>query len=263
MNYPELLSRVAAKTGLEPPQAETPTKVVLSVLGERLSAKEAHDLASELPRQVKKPLEDAPTHGREYAAGDFVHQVAEREKVSEPEAREHVQAVLSTVREAVSTGEYRDVAAEMWRDPAYRDLWQWSTPAQPRLTYDEFLERVQERTGLERVLAELATQATISTLAERISGGEAEDVARELPPELRNWIAKTAEYPERFGADEFIRRVVTKVPELKPEETEDIVRAVLTTLREEVSRKEVLDTLSQLPMDIRRLFAQRIEGGGP
>jgi uncharacterized protein (DUF2267 family) len=263
VNYPELLDRVAEKTGLQPPEAEVPTKVVLSVLGERLSAKEAHDLASELPRQVKRPLVNAPAHGREYGAGDFVHQVAEREKVPEPKAREHVQAVLSTVREAVSTGEYRDVAAEMWRDPAYRDLWTWSKPAGARIGYDEFLERVQERTGLGRALAELATQATVSTLAERISGGDAEEVALELPVELRQWMQKTSGSAERFGAEEFVRRVAAKVPDLKPEETDDVVRAVLTTLREGVSRKEVLDTLSQLPMDVRRLFAQRMEGAGP
>ncbi len=262
MNYPELLNRVAEKAGLEPPEAERPTQVVLSVLGERLSAKEARDLASELPRQVKPTLEQVPAHGREYGAGEFVHLVAEREKVPEPEAREHVQAVLSTVREAVSTGEYRDVAAEMWRDPGYRDLWLWSRPP-TRMTYDEFLEHVQERTGLDRPLAELATQATVSTLAERISGGEAEDVAAELPPELLSWMAKSAEYPEVFGAEDFVRRVRAKVPALQPEEAEDVVRAVLTTVREVVSRKEVLDTLSQLPMDVRRLFAQRIEGAGP
>jgi uncharacterized protein (DUF2267 family) len=76
-------------------------------------------------------------------------------------------------------------------------------------------------------------------------------------------MAKSAEYPEVFGAEDFIRRVRARVPALKPEEAEDVVRAVLTTLREVVSRKEVLDTLSQLPMDVRRLFAQRIEGGRP
>jgi nucleotide-binding universal stress UspA family protein len=69
------------KTGLDRAHAEGAIQSVLSALGERLSEKEARDLASGLPRELKPRLENVPGHGRPYRADDFVRlvQVAERE----------------------------------------------------------------------------------------------------------------------------------------------------------------------------------------
>jgi hypothetical protein len=51
--------------------------------------------------------------------------------------------------------------------------------------YDEFLGHVQHRARLgSRGEAERATRATLETLAERLVGGEAHDLASQLPPEL-------------------------------------------------------------------------------
>lgn len=181
MTYEDFLERVYQKAGLQQKRAEVATQAVLSVLGERISEKEARDLASELTRELKLMLENVRGHRRGYLAREFVRLVAEREGVPEADARLHTRAVLSTVREAVSRGELGDVLAELWRDPEYEEL--WAAPAveshgpmgtggdEVRLNYDEFLSRVRRRAGLDREVAELVAQATLTTLAERITRG--------------------------------------------------------------------------------------------
>jgi uncharacterized protein (DUF2267 family) len=149
MKYEDFLARVAQKAGLDRGQAAAATQSVLSVLGESLSEKKAQDLASQLPRELKIVLENAPGHGRPRLASEFVQLVGERESIPESQARLHTQAVLSTLREAVDRGEMRDVISELWRDPEYAELWAPPLVAAPpppaeepeaaevRLTYEE------------------------------------------------------------------------------------------------------------------------------
>jgi uncharacterized protein (DUF2267 family) len=220
MNYDTFVERVRQKTGLDRDHAEVAIQSVLSALGERLSEKEARDLASELPRELKPTLENVPGHGRRYRADDFVRLVGDRERVAEPAARLHTQAVLSTMSEAVSRGELADILAEMWADPEFDELWaepeaaSTGPPAtassEAQVSYEEFLSRVQQRTGLDRAATETLTQATLATLAERITRGEADDLAAQLPIELRPWLEHTGSEAERFSAREFIRRVESK-----------------------------------------------------
>jgi uncharacterized protein (DUF2267 family) len=52
-------------------------------------------------------------------------------------------------------------------------------------------------------------RATLTTLAERISAGEARDLAAQLPPELAPWL-NVDKRSERFDVDEFLRRVTER-----------------------------------------------------
>ena len=49
------------------------------------------------------------------------------------------------------------------------------------MKYDEFIARVAENVGVSSAEAEKLPSATLETLAERISGGEARDLAAQLP----------------------------------------------------------------------------------
>jgi uncharacterized protein (DUF2267 family) len=60
-------------------------------------------------------------------ADEFVAKVAEREGVSPEQAREHVEAVLATLRESVTPGECNDIEAQLSDD--YRDLLAATTSA--------------------------------------------------------------------------------------------------------------------------------------
>ena len=53
------------------------------------------------------------------------------------------------------------------------------------MDYEHFITTVQHEAGVSKDEAERAVGATLTTLAERISGGEANDIAKQLPSELR------------------------------------------------------------------------------
>ena len=264
MQYDDFINRVSQKIGLPREHAEVATQSVLSILAERLSQKEARDLASQLARELKPMLENVPRHGQGYLAREFVQLVADRERVPAADARVHAKAVLSTLRQAVSSGELGDVLSELWRDPEYEELWGEPAGAPPVPALDELsigheklLTSVQQRTGLDRTSSELAMRATLTTLAERITRGESEDVAAQLPPELRPWLQRTSQDAESFSAREFIRRVAQRMGGTGRQEAERAARAVLVTLREVVSEAEMHDMFSQLPAEILRLFSPR------
>src|SRR2546423_9481935 len=75
-----------------------------------------------------------------------------------------------------------------------------------RMDYQRFLAIVEGAAAIPRESAERAVRATLQTLAERIAGGEARDLAEQLPPELAPWLATTSG-AERFDVDAFLRRV--------------------------------------------------------
>jgi uncharacterized protein (DUF2267 family) len=116
----------------------------------------------------------------------------------------------------------------------------------------EFLTSVAQRANVEPDTARVLASATLTTLAERISGGEARDLAAQLPRTAQDPLRSGAEDAEAFDADEFVRRVGDRT-HFEPGPAEDAARAVLVTVREAVSPGEFDDVTSQLPQDYRAL----------
>lgn len=131
------------------------------------------------------------------------------------------------------------------------------------MTYDDFINAVAERAGVSTEQAITITNATLETLAERISGGEAKDLAAQLPGRLAARLAKspTREYAEPFNLDEFIRRVSMGAG-LEAAMAENAARAVLTTLREAVAGYEFRDMIAQLPKEFWRVLEPAGASGG-
>jgi uncharacterized protein (DUF2267 family) len=123
------------------------------------------------------------------------------------------------------------------------------------MKYEEIIALVSERTGLYGGEAVALTRATLTTLAERISGGEARDLAAQLPGPLQDSLLPTEEEAEGFSFDEFVDRVSERSG-LDPAVAETGVVAVMTTLRDAVTPSEFDNVLSQLPRDFQRLSAQ-------
>jgi uncharacterized protein (DUF2267 family) len=118
--------------------------------------------------------------------------------------------------------------------------------------YGEFIGGVAERAGVSTDDAEALTHATLQTLADRISGGEAEDVAAGLPDVLQSlMLPPRAKQAERFGLDEFLRRVSDRAG-VPAAQARDGARAVLTTVRETVEG-EFEDVMMQLPREFEEL----------
>jgi uncharacterized protein (DUF2267 family) len=120
------------------------------------------------------------------------------------------------------------------------------------MDYEEFEEKVAGRASVPRDRAGVLIQATLQTLAERITGGEADDLAAQLPKQMKEWLTGTGEPAESFGLDEFIRRVSERA-QVPPAEAGDAARAVFTTLREAVTGGEFDDMMSQLPNEFSEL----------
>ena len=120
------------------------------------------------------------------------------------------------------------------------------------MDYATFTRTTAQRAGVPEEAAERIEHATLRTLADRISGGEAQDLAAQLPGPLKDDLSPPREDAEAFGVDEFVRRVAER-GDVGPDEARTGAVAVLTTVREAVTPGEFDDVLSQLPQEYREL----------
>jgi putative intracellular protease/amidase/uncharacterized protein (DUF2267 family) len=124
----------------------------------------------------------------------------------------------------------------------------------PSSDHEAFARAVGEAADLEGDAVERAIEATLVTLGERISEGEARDLARHLPDSLTRLIVQRGP-AQGFGADEFFRRVAEREG-TDAEAAERHARAVVAALARREGRKELHDMISQLPHELReRLLA--------
>ncbi|GLV60274.1 hypothetical protein KDH_70940 [Dictyobacter sp. S3.2.2.5] len=132
------------------------------------------------------------------------------------------------------------------------------------MKHDEFMGQVQHRARLSsRGEAERATRATLETLAERLAGGEAQDLAAQLPPEIGDYLRDTwSAKGERFSLHEFFQRVSLR-ERVDVQKATFHARAVIDVLKEAVSQGELKDARAQLPADFNRLFEAGSEGKMP
>jgi uncharacterized protein (DUF2267 family) len=131
--------------------------------------------------------------------------------------------------------------------------------------YDQFVELVRQRAGVpasrrldgmpltDTEMAETLTRATLQVLAQRISGGEARDLALQLPSPLEEWLRPEHEHAEPFDLEVFIQRVAD-LGLVDFEAARAGVRAVFQTLREAVTGNEFKDVLAQLPREYTTLL---------
>jgi uncharacterized protein (DUF2267 family) len=120
--------------------------------------------------------------------------------------------------------------------------------------YEQFIKIVEEQTGLGAEAAERAAWATLRTLAERLSKGEARDLRGELPAEMKPWVYTEGD-PDPFNVDEFLRRVAEREG-VGIKQAERHARAVFWALGHAVSAEEIADLAADLPHDFAPLVAE-------
>jgi uncharacterized protein (DUF2267 family) len=120
------------------------------------------------------------------------------------------------------------------------------------MNYDTFIDLVQRRTDLGSEKAVDLIRGALETLAERITGAAALDLAAQLPAPLQPVLRRCDEAAQRFDAPEFVHRVARRTG-LEPRRAEDGVRAVFATLHEGVTGGEFADIIAQLPADLAAL----------
>lgn len=110
----------------------------------------------------------------------------------------------------------------------------------------EFIDSVARRSGTSPTQAEALTRATLRTLAERLTGGEARDLAAQLPREFREDLCGAPEPAERFGFGEFLQRVSARAG-IDITGADRSVVAVFKTICADITSDEFDDIMAQLP----------------
>ncbi len=122
---------------------------------------------------------------------------------------------------------------------------------------DEFLARVRERgeyTNQDEALA--ITQEVLAVPPQRITPGEAEDLAPQPPGPLQQALTSADhEQPEKFGSEEFHRRVAERTG-ARPRTALWDDGAVLTTVADAVPGGELNQVISRLPSSHAVLFGK-------
>ena len=121
----------------------------------------------------------------------------------------------------------------------------------------EFLARVRELGEYDsQDEAEKVTEAVLQVLAQRISPGEVDDLASQLPGSLGKTLSEAKpQQAESFGIEEFSRRVAERTG-ARPRTAQWDASAVLTTVADAVTGGELNQILSQLPSSYAVLFGK-------
>ncbi|MEU5727200.1 DUF2267 domain-containing protein [Micromonospora sp. NPDC047738] len=131
------------------------------------------------------------------------------------------------------------------------------------MEYQDFVNAVATRAKVSTDQAATLTGATLEILADRISAGQADDLAYQLPDELADHLRRPLgrERATSFGFEEFVRRVGDR-PDVERALAGAVVPAVLTTLREAVSRDEFENAMAQLSKEFWQVIEPVGAGGG-
>ncbi|GIJ79802.1 Uncharacterized conserved protein, DUF2267 family [Micromonospora phaseoli] len=116
----------------------------------------------------------------------------------------------------------------------------------------QFIDSVAHRTGASVELATAMARATLTTLAERLDGATARDLADRLPEGLRAYTFAPSDTAERFELDVFVQRVSSR-SDVEPDLAAAGIRAVLDTLRDAVTVGEHDDVIAELPAELWQL----------
>jgi uncharacterized protein (DUF2267 family) len=123
-----------------------------------------------------------------------------------------------------------------------------------------FLRTVREKVGrLDREEARRATAAVVHALRDRLTPVEAGQLAAQLPRGLQLLWAegeRPGRAPMKIRREAFYQRVKTEAGVATRREAQEVVFGVFAALKDAVSPGEADDVLSQLPKDLKEIWAQ-------
>src|SRR3990172_8367056 len=124
------------------------------------------------------------------------------------------------------------------------------------MTKNEFIEIVRKDLGLkDPAYAELATEAVLRTLHDRLSEGQAEHIETHLPRELKPlWSRGLTDKlvamwrgPEKMTKSEFLGRIGRRAHLPDERKSEYLAQGVFKALKKQLPAKEVENVGTQLP----------------
>jgi len=253
--YERFVTTIEQLVGIPWTNAERAARATLETLGERITGGQARQLGEDLPVELRIWLLEHGGEAQRFDVSEFVRRVAEREEVDPQAARQHVQAVFVALARLVRRDELAKLAAQLpneFREELLGEaIKRRRDPGAPALVLgDVFVERVARPAALGPTEARRASEAVMETLAERIAGGEVDDLAEQLPedlhPALERGKASTGGKAQEMSLDEFIERIADREG-ISYEQALERARAVFAALRDTITDKELSDILSELP----------------
>jgi uncharacterized protein (DUF2267 family) len=249
MDHDQFVQLVARDAGIDRDAAERAIRATLTTLAERISRGEARDLAAQLPPALS-PWLNADERSQRFDVDEFLRRVAERAGVDEDAAFHLARVVFAVLAQAIVPSEFDDVLSELPADYGVLLPRGRGVDVMPAQT---FFERVRERGGLDDGDdARRATEAVLEALAERISGGEVDDLIARLAPALHAPLKRGRERSGGVARSMALERFVALIAErdgVAPPVAAEHARAVFATLREAVDDDEFFDVTVQLPQD--------------
>ena len=131
------------------------------------------------------------------------------------------------------------------------------------MTKNEFIEIVRKDLGLkDPAYAELATEAVLRTLHDRLSEGQAEHIETHLPKELKPlWSKSLTEKllamwrgPTKMSKSEFLSQIQRRAHLDDQAKSKDLAHGVFKALKKQLPAKEVENVGTQLPRDLKDLW---------
>lgn len=124
------------------------------------------------------------------------------------------------------------------------------------MRHDEFLAKVRERGQYENhAEAVRVTAAVLGLLGSRLTRGEAEDLAAQLPAGTKDSLLADPEAQGGFGVEEFVDQVAGRL-ETTPETARWDASAVLSTVADSVTGGQLNQVLNQLQSGYAELFGK-------
>jgi uncharacterized protein (DUF2267 family) len=247
MDYDAFIDAVMQGAGIDRGDAEHAVRATLTTLAERISAGEARDLAALLPPQLA-PWLNVDTRSERFDVDEFLRRIAERSGADEDAALQRARSVFAVLAQTIAPSELDDVASELPRD---FDLLLPRGAHIEVLPAGAFFARVAERAAIGAEGARRATEAVLETLAERIAGGEVDDLIARLHPHLHAPLKRGRERSGGVARSMPLERFVALIGEREGVPSGVALshaRAVLATLREAIE-DEFFDVTAQLPQD--------------
>jgi uncharacterized protein (DUF2267 family) len=262
MDYQAFIEAVREAAHVDDDEAGRAACATLTTLSERITAGETEDMAERLPPELGSCLRPTP-RPEPFHLDTFVERLAMRARVDQSSAERDAKAVFAALWTALGPDEFHDIRSQLPRDfhpllddaisiaPGHED------PAQRPV--DQLYRAVARRSRtLDARSAPDGVEAVLEALAVRISQGQAEDLAAQLPAQLRPAIErglarKGREHAIPLKLDQFLDEIAA-LEGVDRDRARDHARAVLLTLKETVAEKEWKDTWSQLPDEYRRLL---------
>jgi uncharacterized protein (DUF2267 family) len=116
MQYDQLIALVAERAGLFKGDAIDLTRATLATLADRIDGGAVRDLAAQLPGPLQDALLPTTEEAEAFSFEEFINRVAERTRRKSIVSESAVAAVMATLRDAVTPGEFDDILSQLPKD---------------------------------------------------------------------------------------------------------------------------------------------------